>query len=561
MLRALSIRHFAIIDSLALEFEPGFSAITGETGAGKSILIDALGLLLGDRADSALIAPGRDQAELSAEFDLSQADEALAWLEEQAMADDQGLILRRVLSSQGQSRAWINGRTATVGQLAELGGMLVEIHGQHEHQLLERSDTQRRLLDQQLTPDLIRACRDSFERWQQAHQALTDFEAESGDPAQIELLRFQCRELEQLALASGEYEGLEQAQERLARSDEIRSAVALAATALDQDGEPSVRSLLQTAIGALERCQGFDPKLGEIVRLLSDARISIDEAIAELERQGDDEDADPAELDRINRRLEKALDLARKHRVAPAELPALFDRLGQRLASLDNQDEQRQRLKTALERANTAWVKSATALSEARSQAAESLSARVTAHLAELGMIHARLQIEVAAQADAAPSRHGRDRISIRFSANPGQPLKALSKVASGGELSRVSLALMIAARPQRGPSVRVFDEVDAGIGGETAHVVGRFLRQAAAGDERGGQAFCVTHLAQVAACADHQFQVRKQAGSDSLALAVEALDSAAREREIARMLGNADSERSLAHAREMLGQAVRGER
>jgi DNA repair protein RecN (Recombination protein N) len=552
MLRALSIRHFAIIESLELAFEPGFNAITGETGAGKSILIDALGLVLGDRADSSLIAPGQGQAELSASFELASDSEAMAWLKDQALDEEDQLIVRRLLSAQGSSRAWINGRSATIGQLAELGALLVEIHGQHEHQQLEKPETQRRLLDQQLDSALVKAVSSAHAEWQSALHALEQFEHEAGDPAQLELLRFQYRELEALSLKNGEYEELEAEQERLARSDEIRSSAAQAANALDQDDGPSVRGLLLEAGHSIERVKELDSHLNTIAGLLEEARINIDEALSELERFSELEGADPERLDQVNRRLEKSLDLARKHRVQPAELPNLAARLGERLDTLDHQDDRRQQLEARLATALKHWRQVADALSQARSEAARGLSEKVNQRLAELGMAQAQISIGVRPGGQERPGPHGQDLIAIEFSANPGQPLKSLSKVASGGELSRVSLALMIAARPSQGPLVRVFDEVDAGIGGETAQVVGRFLRQVASG----GQAFCVTHLAQVAAFAEHQFQVRKSAIDGSTGVSIQALDDSQRVGEIARMLGSASSDRSQAHAREMLDSA-----
>ncbi|MCC5866231.1 MAG: DNA repair protein RecN [Wenzhouxiangella sp.] len=551
MLRALSIRHFAIIDALELEFEPGFTAITGETGAGKSILIDAMGLLLGDRADSNLIADGKEQAELSARFELADGSRALAWLKEQALAEDQELVVRRLLSARGTSRAWINGRPATIGQLAELGELLVEIHGQHEHQRLERSETQRQLLDQQVDPALPQQVRDRCQQWQACVEALSDFERECGNPEQIDLLRFQVRELDDLALAPGEFARLESEQERLARSDELRAAVARAAAALDLDEQASVRSLLLEAIHAINGVRELDERLHDVGKLLDEARINIDEAIAELERHEDTEESDPKRLEQLDRRLQKTLDLARKHRTEPDALPELAARLRQRLERLEDQDQARDRLEKAMSEALSAWRVSAAALSDARRLVAARLEQDVAASLARLGMERARLRIDVEARPEAEPTAHGQDRIAIQFSANPGQAPRPLARVASGGELSRISLALMLSAGPGDGAMVRVFDEVDAGIGGETAEVVGRFLRQVA---ER-GQAFCVTHLAQVAARADHQVRVHKSLAEDNTELSVDRLDRSERRREIARMLGNPDSDRSLAHAEELLEQ------
>jgi DNA repair protein RecN (Recombination protein N) len=553
MLRALAIRHFAIIDALDLDFADGFTAITGETGAGKSILIDALGLLLGDRADTGLIASGAKQAELEARFELAPDSEAGQWLIDQGMEEGQELIVRRILPTQGSSRAWINGRSATISQLAEIGALLVEIHGQHEHQQLEKPQTQRRLLDQRIDEELLSQLTRNHDHWLAAREALDQFEQDAGDPAQLELLRFQCRELQALNLEKDEFERLEAEQERLARSDEIRSSVARAANTLDPDDGPGARSLLLETLASVERLRGLDKDLDAIAGMLVEARINIDEALSELERFDDDQGDDPERLALVNQRLENALDLARKHRVQPAELPELTTTLINRLERLDNQDEQRSRLVAELEAGRKAWTESAMALSQARRQTAEALGKEVNRCLQELGMDQARLQITVTPKDTVAPMRHGCDNISIEFSANPGQALKSLGKVASGGELSRVSLALMIAARPRQGPVVRIFDEVDAGIGGETAHVVGRFLRQAA----ENGQAFCVTHLAQVASCADHQFRVMKSSRGNTTGVQVQALAVSERPAEIARMLGNAESRKSLEHARELLEQAA----
>jgi DNA repair protein RecN (Recombination protein N) len=552
MLRALAIRDFTIIDSLELEFEPGFTAITGETGAGKSILIDALGLLLGDRADTGLVRSGCEQAELSARFDLSANQEATGWLDEQLMAEDGELLIRRVVPTQGSSRAWINGRSATISQLAEIGDMLVEIHGQHDHQQLNKPGTQRRLLDQHVDDQLLVRVAEAHRAWQQARDQLAAFEAESGDPEQIELLRFQCHELEDLALGQDEYARLENEQERMARGDEVMSCVARATNSLDQDDGPSVRSLLLEASHAIDRIRNLDDELESIATLLEETRINIDEALGDLEKFSSEDSRDPERLDQVNRRLERVLDLARKHRVKPEELPDIAISLRRKLDRLDNHDEQRRELVSELESCRQAWTRSADELTRARMQAASTLGQAVSDRLSELGMERAQLSFTVNPEESPLPAASGRDHIEIEFSANPGQPTKPLRKTASGGELSRVSLALMIAARPSRGPLVRVFDEVDAGIGGETAHVVGRFLRQVATG----GQAFCVTHLAQVAAGADHQMRVEKTSQGSKTGVGVTRLSAAERPIEIARMLGNAESSKSREHAREMLKKA-----
>lgn len=555
MLRQLSIRDFALIDQLELSFAEGFSVISGETGAGKSILVDALALLAGGRGDSSLVAAGKAHAELSAEFDLSQRPEALQWLTEQALHETEpSVVVRRLMPAQGTSRAWINGRPATISQLAELGEQLIEIHGQHEHQRLERSATQRQLLDQQLDPKLPAAVSAASLAHQQVRQALAEFERAAGDAALAEVLAFQVRELEDLALRAGEYEALEQRQKQLSRAGDIDAAVARAISRLDDhssQGDDSVRAGLLAAEQSLAAVRDLNPALAEIAAMLAEARVNIDEALAALERHGPNEDADPAEQDQVDQRLARCLELARKHRCQPNELPALTEQLRQRLDALADQDAQRARLEQAVGQAEQTWTAAATALSKARSKTAKALSQATTARLADLGMDHAQLSIEVSVDDKLHCSPHGQDRIAIQFSANPGQPLKPLSRVASGGELSRVSLALMLVAqRPDQAIS-RVFDEVDAGIGGETAEVVGRFLHELA----KHGQAFCVTHLAQVAARADHQYQVSKNTGAGQTQINVRPLNQSERAQELARMLGNADARTSLAHAKAMLKQ------
>ncbi|MEN1727885.1 MAG: DNA repair protein RecN [Pseudomonadota bacterium] len=555
MLRALSIRHFAIIDELELEFDTGFTAITGETGAGKSILIDALGLLLGHRADSSMIAEGQRNSELSATFDLHDVEPAArSWLEEQAMDDEDSLLLRRVLSASGSSRAWINGRSATIGQLAEIGRHLVEIHGQHEHQQLERTETQRRLLDQQVDGKTRKAVINAYERWSKANEALETFERDMGDAAQLELLGFQVRELNELQLMPGEFESMESEQERLARMDDIRRVIGLTAHRLDGDGGAGIRALLQDTLKDLGEVRELDPELNGIAAMLDEAMINIDEAIASVDRLDRDDETGGERLNEINARLERALDLARKHRVEGPKLPALTETLNERLNQLEHQGEAREALIKAQDESLHEWRKAADALHKERSRAAKQLSGDVSGHLKELGMERARLEFLLDHDPQARPSAHGADQIRILFAGNPGQTPRSLARVASGGELSRVSLALMIAARLENGPLTRIFDEVDAGIGGQTATVVGQFLDEVA----KGGQAFCVTHLAQVAACADHQFRVVKSSGATDTSIDVRALGAQEREDEIARMLGGNLSEKSREHAAELLRGVAR---
>lgn len=552
MLCQLNIRHFALIDQLELNFSQGFSVISGETGAGKSILVDALTLLAGGRGDSGLVAQGAEQAELTGAFDLSERADVQGWLADQALAETEPhLIVRRVIPTTGSSRAWINGRPATISQLAELGQHLIDIHGQHEHQRLAQADTQRDLVDQHVPAPLTEAVWAAHGQHRAALQALTDFEQQAGDAALVDLLSFQVRELEDLGLGAEEYAQLTQRQLALSRAGDIDSAVAQALTQLDGDDDHTVRAGLIAAEQALSAVSEIKPSLTEVHSLLAEALVNVDEAIAELERHGPDEDMDPAELAQLDRRLARCVELARKHRCTPDQLPTLTHDLRTRLDGLADQDAQRQRLAAAVQAAEQAWQAAAKTLSTARQKAAQHLAEKTCARLADLGMDQAQLTIEVSPDPRLRLAAHGGDRIAILFSANPGQSPKPLAKVASGGELSRISLALMLVAQaPDRAVS-RVFDEVDAGIGGETAEVVGQFLHQVA----RQGQAFCVTHLAQVAARADHQYQVRKSTSEGRTKITVQALDAKARTQELARMLGDADGPTSLAHAKAMLKQ------
>ena len=555
MLRALTIRDFAIIDHIELELEAGFGVITGETGAGKSILVDALALLVGARAEASVVASGQDKAELSAHFELDDNSPAMKWLQSNAMAETDGTVLiRRSIQASGGSRAWINGHPATASQLQDLGKHLVEIHGQHAHQRLSKPDHQRLLLDGQCPAALKEAVISSHRAWHDAKLALEQFEADVGDPAQLELLTFHVDELERLAMSPGEFEQLEADQERLQRQDEIQHALAQAQACLDQDDAPSARALIGQAIGALTPIAELDPRLANVATLLDEASIALSEAALEIDQLASTPDADPQLLASINQRLSAALDLSRKHQVKPHELPHLTESLSQRLEKMKDQDHQRERLVGEIGAAENTWRDAAKALSAARQKAAKTLSKQVIEALQTLGMGHARLEVSVQAQKERQPTPVGMDDVEILFSANPGQAPQRLAKVASGGELSRISLSLMLALGEQSQPMTRVFDEVDAGIGGETAHAVGRFLKAVGHAQPNRSQALCVTHLAQVAARADQHFSVTKS-HHDQTQVSIVSLSSADRPTEIARMLGDARSDKSLAHAQELIEQ------
>ncbi|MBY6203470.1 DNA repair protein RecN [Halomonas denitrificans] len=550
MLRSLAIRDFTIIDRLELEFGAGFGAITGETGAGKSILIDALGLLLGDRADSAVVATDADRAELNALFQLDPDHPARAWLAEQAMDDGDELLLRRSVPADGASRGWINGHPATVGQMKDLGTLLVEIHGQHEHQRLADPVHQRRWLDRGVPVELRRAVRDAARSHADARRELAALDEDTdADP---ELLRFQLDELDALDLGDTELADLEAEQRRLASVEDLQRAAAAAIAALDGDADGSDAGAVALTVRGIRAIDGVtdrDPAFAEAREMLATARVHLEESGRTLTRLAETLEADPERLDAVDRRLGRIMELARKHRCEPEALPALRGELRDRLERIDNAAEARERAEQTLRQRRAEWLDASRALHEARQSAANSIGEDVADALSALGMDTARIEFEIDFDEGAAVADHGADRVDFLFSANPGQPPRALKRVASGGELSRLSLAMIVAsAEPARGV-VRIFDEIDAGVGGETAHRVGEFLHRAGAD----GQAFCVTHLAQVAARADRQYRVVKQSADGRTRVRVDALDSEARVAELARMLGSTTGETSRRHAEALL--------
>ncbi|MDT8450745.1 MAG: DNA repair protein RecN [Wenzhouxiangellaceae bacterium] len=552
MLRSLAIRDFTIIDALELEFAPGFCAITGETGAGKSILIDALSQLLGDRADTSLVADGAKQADLTAAFEIPERHPARDWLDDQALQAESMVLLRRVIPADGASRAWIDGQPVTIAQLRQLGALLVEIHGQHEHQRLMDPARQREWLDRQVDETVVRTVADAASAYTSSKRALEELEAEAGSGADRELLEFQLEELDRLALAEGDFPELEADQRRLASVEELQRACAEALAALDGDEPPGALALTHRAARRLEALADRAPEFDEIVAMIVTARVNLEEAGRELQQVGEGLENDPERLADVERRLTRATELARKHRVEPEELPAFHARLRERVERLDSFGEELEAARRRVADALETWGEAAQDLNRARRQAGEALAGRIRDALAELGMREAEIEFGIEHDPDAGVSRHGADRVEILFSANPGRSPKPLRRIASGGELSRLSLAMIIAAAEPADGVVRIFDEIDAGVGGETAHSVGRFLRQAGTND----QAFCVTHLAQVAARADHQMRVVKNAGKGATRVAVEPLAGDARIEELARMLGSARSDTSRRHAAAMLEDA-----
>lgn len=555
MLTHLHIRDFAIIDELELELGPGMTALTGETGAGKSILIDALGLVLGDRADSQAIRPGARRAEISAQFDLAGLDGVAAWLAERELDADGECVLRRVAGADGRSRGYVNGRPAPMSTLRELGEQLVDIHGQHEHQSLLRRDAQRELLDAFGEHGTERAAvAQAFDAWRDAHARLERLGADPGERAErIDLLRYQVQELDALALAEGEVATLDEEQRRLANAGELLERCQRALALLHDDDERSAHGLLSAAGADIEHVAAYDPELASAAELISSALIQCDEAVTAVRAHAEGTELDPGRLQQVEQRLGAVHDLARKHRVEPEALPARLEQLRAELDELEHAGERAAEVEAEVERCAAAYRAAAERLHAARADAAARLGEQVSAAMQDLGMPGGAFETGVEWRGDARPSPGGMDTVEFRVSANPGQPLAPLRRVASGGELSRISLAIQMIGSRRAGIPTQIFDEVDAGIGGGVAAVVGDRLR--GLGEHR--QVLCVTHLAQVAARAHHHLQVTKAAHEDRTQARLHALGSEERVEEIARMLaGRRITDQSRAHAREMLAGA-----
>ncbi len=555
MLSHILIRDLAIVSHLELELGAGMTALTGETGAGKSILIDALGLALGDKADPTMIRAGRDRAEVAASFDLAALPAVRDWLEEQDLAEGGECTIRRVLPRAGRSRAYINGHPASGGQLQTLGELLVDIHGQHAHQSLLRPAAQRELLDGYAGhTGMARELADRYRDFRALDTRLRTIVTQGAERrARLDLLRFQVGELEALGLATEEVEELDREQKRLANLGLLQSTAGRLLDGL-YDGESAIRDQLGHAVGELDGLLTFDEGLAEIRELVAGAAIQVEEAASGLRQYLDGLELDPALLDQVEARLVQVHDLARKFRVQPRQISETLERLRGELASLEGDEVSVDALERKRDAAWGYFLDLASELSGRRREAARRLGATVTASMQELGMKGGRFEAGVTRGDGEAASAQGLDRVEFLVSANPGQPLQPLAKVASGGELSRISLCIQVAAAECAAIPTLIFDEVDVGIGGAVAEIVGRLLRTL--GTAR--QVLCVTHLPQVAAQAHQHLQVRKESQDDQIHTRIASLDPEARVDEIARMLGGtAITAKTLAHAREMIERSV----
>jgi len=557
MLTHLQIRDLAIVSSLELDLQAGLTALTGETGAGKSILIDALGLALGERADHAMIRSGSERAEVTALFQLAPGSPALTWLREEEFDDGTECILRRSLSREGRSRATINGRVVPLQQLQALGNLLVEIHGQHAHQSLLKSSHQRHLLDGYggLQP-LARETAAGFKAWQASHTRLERLTASAAERlSRLDLLRYQQQELAALGVRIEELEQNEQEHRRLSHLDQLRTQCAEIVDGLDE-AEPSLRGLLARYAERLESLLPLDQALGEPKEMLDGALIQIDECLTQLRGYLSDLELDPEGLQRLEERLGTLHDTARKYRVAPEQLPEKLAEVELELERLEHADVELAGLQqqTGLER--QAYLDLAGRLSRKRKTAAARLGKEITQAMQELGMSGGRFSVLLGELAPEQAGANGLEQVEFQVSTNPGMPLLPLSRVASGGELSRISLAIQVATLRCGEVPTLVFDEVDVGIGGGVAEIVGQMLRTLGASR----QILCVTHLPQVAAQATNHLQVHKHTGKHETRTDITPLREAERIQEIARMLGGVKiTEQTLAHAREMVDLATGG--
>ncbi|WP_205341014.1 DNA repair protein RecN [Denitrificimonas caeni] len=555
MLLHISVQNYAIVDHLDLELHEGMSVITGETGAGKSIMLDALSLTLGARTDSSVVRPGADKADILSSFDVALIPEAQHWLKERDLSNEQQCILRRVITREGRSRAYINGTPCPLADLKALGELLIDIHSQHEHQSLLKTDTHRRLLDEFAgATEHARAVQSLAQRWRNTQQQLQQLSAnEEEQRARRQLLTYQLEELDTLAVHSDEVEQLEQEHKSLSNSEALLDNCRQIIDTCSDNDNSNILGILASLLQRANAISAAPQAFRQATELLASAQIQIEEAVSEFNDFVDHFDADPQRQQWIEERLDSIYTLARKHRVLPEQLHELQAQLQTELEGLDAGDASLEHLQQAAALLANEYTEKAQALSKLRNKAAKKLASAVMQQLHMLGMPDGQFSVTLQTSEATTPSAHGLEHIEFLVSANPGQPLRGLAKVASGGELSRISLAIqVITAQTSRVPTL-VFDEVDVGIGGPTAEIVGQLLRQLG----ETGQVLTVTHLPQVAAQGHQHLFVYKERKQKSTHTAVKLLTHEQRIEEVARMLGGIDlTHESLLHARKILDNA-----
>ncbi|HEY0665542.1 MAG TPA: DNA repair protein RecN [Gallionella sp.] len=553
MLKFLAIRDFVIVTSLELEFSSGFTALTGETGAGKSILIDALSLALGERGDATMVRNGCERAEISAEFDVGALPQVQAWLHEQDLEGDAGVcLLRRVLDAGGRSRGFINGRSATLQQLRDAGERLLDIHGQHAHQSLVRPDAQRVLLDGYAgTIESADKVAGLYREWQALRRRRIGL-SENAEvvAAERELLQFQRSEIDSLAFNLAEWQALQEDHSRLSHAASLLETAGFGLETLSE-ADSSCLAQLNVLTARIRDGMQHDSSLAETLRMLESAQAELQEAVYALRHYQQRLDSDPQRLREQEQRIQSVMDAARKYRVAPEQLDEALQRIVARLAELGGDADLAELERQELD-AEQLYRAAAGKLTDARMQAAGKLSREITEAMQTLAMQGGSFAVALLPLAEG--NAFGLETIEFQVAANPGVPPRSLAKVASGGELSRISLAIQVATSQLASVPTLIFDEVDSGIGGRVAEIVGHLLKKLG----RDYQVLCVTHLPQVAATADHQWQVSKAVENGVTQSRIAVLDVAQRVEEIARMLGGMKiTETTRKHAAEMLGAAA----
>lgn len=554
MLLNLTIIDLAVVKSLDLDLSKGMSVLTGETGAGKSILLTALGLALGDRADSGYVRPDAKRAEINLSFDLTDAPLAKQWLEDNDLDDEQCMI-RRVINQDGGSKAYINDRPATLQSLKKLSRQLVEIHGQHAHLTLLDPEQQRHLLDNfSNNQSMLDQVNLVFHQWKQADSELKQLvKAGSDQQEREELLRYQLQELQQLDLDQFDYSALSEEHSKHANLGLILSQGQQQLDILYENEQQSVNQMLGYTINTLTELAEYSPDLGEISTMLSEAQIQVDESAKQLRRYLDSQEIDPQRLAELENQIAIVQDISRKHHVVPEKLPELAASLEKELNNITHSSERIEELTRLTQELLNQYQSLSTQLSENRRQNADQLQSRISDMIKELGMPQGDFLVKINHSSDDAPKLNGNDKIEFLVSANPGLPAKPLAKVASGGELSRISLAIQVTTSTDKTTPTMIFDEVDSGIGGGIAEIVGQKLRSLS----ENRQVLCVTHLPQVASQAHQHLYVKKINQAEMTSSTVSKLSQNERIEEVARMLGGVNmTENTIAHAKEMLDNA-----
>jgi len=551
MLSQLKVSNFAIADQVEVLFKDGMTVLSGETGAGKSIILDALGLTLGDRADTSMVRHGESKAEISAVFELSEHPAALKWLKDHDLEDELQCILRRVITAEGRSRSYINGHPSPLQNLKAIGELLIDIHSQHEHQSLLNKDNHLHILDNfAQTQKPAEQVSKAFHAWSKQAKYLSKLENNQDEiTARVHLLTFQVEELDTLGLEEKEVVALEKEQSQLANAELLLSRAHEALT-ICSEGETNASSLITNAASSLHNLPSENQQITEAITMLSEAQIQIDEASNNLKHFVDSFDLNPERLQQIDDRLSAVYQLARKHRCEPEELLSIHDKLSGELKQHTNGSQNLDQLQAEVTQLENSYFEVAEKQRKLRQKHATKLEKNILEQLALMDMKSVKFCVNLNALEKSKVNQHGIDSVEFLISTNPGQPPKAINKVASGGELSRISLAVQVIIAQNSTIPTLVFDEVDVGIGGGTAQIVGRLLKSLG----KSGQIICVTHLPQVASQGDHHYFISKRTIDGKVKSSIDIIDEDLRTEEIARMLGGVTiTDQTLAHAKEML--------